>query len=330
MRNQFGNEEWYILEDRQNANFARKEINYEQPLYQALINKGVGEEICQGEDSFGRHALKILAITDKYYAAAKLSLPILENQTNIKNFKMVSVPIENNGEKGFSDWTEKFINELQKYQENFEKIKSSYISGKLPFGSAAAILNRDPIQLWQFLAFGSSPFIHAWSNFKYEKFGDALITLQKGGLLIIDPISLVTLHYLGIADDILRVQGEFGIAQSTVDCFKARLEETQGFEREGFTTFGVENGQGIKQEVTPEQVAQQKAFFEQIIDWVRKNCRVLPCYGALDINSSERNQLNEYIGTAFVDTVLIAQEPGRILYSDDQWLRWYAYTTSRI
>jgi hypothetical protein len=32
----------------------------------------------------------------------------------------------------------------------------------------------------------------------------------------------------------------------------------------------------------------------------------------------------------FIDTMLIAGEPGRILYSDDQWLRWYAGADSSV
>jgi len=36
------------------------------------------------------------------------------------------------------------------------------------------------------------------------------------------------------------------------------------------------------------------------------------------------------ISPAFIDTVLIAGEPGRILCSDDQWLRWYARVDSGV
>jgi hypothetical protein len=50
----------------------------------------------------------------------------------------------------------------------------------------------------------------------------------------------------------------------------------------------------------------------------------LPCNKALDISQDKRTELNQLFGLALVDTMLIACEPGRILYSDDQWLRWYA------
>jgi len=328
LKNEFGNEQWYIVENRPDAVFAQDELNSSQPLYQALIGKNFGDEIIQTEDSFGRNAKRIAAITDKYCAAGKQSFSVLENYTDIKSFRMVAIPMD--GDKLSDNWVQQFIEGLQRHQDHFDLIKSEYIAGKFPFGAVAVLVNRNPIELWQVLAFGSAPFIHAWSNFQHEGFEDALIGLQKGGLVVIDPTSLVTLHHLGVADDVVRLLGKFGIAQSTIDLFNAMVERAQGWQREGFTTFGVEESQGILQEVSPEQINQQTEFFEQIINWIRDNCQVLPCYRALDINKAERDKLTEHISSAFIDTVLIAGEPGRILYSDDQWLRWYARADSGV
>ena len=328
IRNEFGKEQWYIIENRPDADFSKHELNFSQLLYQSLIGRSIEDEIVQADDQFGRNSLNILAITDKYFAAGKQSFSVLENQPNIKNFRMVAIPMD--GDQPSDDWIQQFIEGLQKLQNRFNSIKSKYISGEFPFGAFAILVNRNPIELWQILAFESSSFIHAWSNFQHEKFEDALIILQKGGLVVIDPISLITLHHLGVADDVARLLGQFGIAQSTIDLFQSMVEMAQGLQHEGFTTFGVEDGQGVKQEFNPEQIRQQKAFFRQIISWVKENCLVLPCHRALDINKGERTKLNEHIGAAFIDTVLIAGESGRILYSDDQWLRWYARIDSDV
>jgi tetratricopeptide (TPR) repeat protein len=328
LRYESGREQWYILEDRPDADFAKHELNSHQSLYQALIGKRLGEEILQAEDIFGRNTLRILAITDKYCAAGKLSLPILENQPDIKNFRILAIPME--GDNLSPDWIQQFIEGLEQHKEHFERIKAGYVSGDLPFGATAILWNRNPIETWHILAFDPNPFVHAWSNFQNEKFEDALITLQKGGLVVIDPISLITLHHLGVADDVVRILGKFGIAQSTIDLFQAMIEMSQGVQREGFATLGVENGQGVWHDFTSEHVELRKIAFERITDWIRQNCVVLPCHRALDIIKDERNKLNKHVGTAFIDTVLIAGEPGRILYSDDQWLRWYARADSNI
>ncbi|MCA6624067.1 MAG: hypothetical protein IM542_16165, partial [Pseudanabaena sp. M165S2SP1A06QC] len=60
------------------------------------------------------------------------------------------------------------------------------------------------------------------------------------------------------------------------------------------------------------------------------NYQVLPSHRAVDINKTERDKLTQYIDSASIDTVLISGESGRILYSDDQWLRWYAHSDSGV
>ena len=141
---------------------------------------------------------------------------------------------------------------------------------------------------------------------------------------------MITLHSLDVADSVVKLLGKFGIAQSTIDLFQSMIETIQGLERKGYATIGTVEGQGVFYEISPEQVTQNSNFFEKIINWISDNCHVLPCNKALDINHSERTKLNEHIGTAFIDTVLIAGEPGRILYSDDQSLRYYARSDSNV
>jgi hypothetical protein len=80
----------------------------------------------------------------------------------------------------------------------------------------------------------------------------------------------------------------------------------------------------VMQEVSPEAVNAQRSKLEQILNWVRDNCFILPCDKALEIDRDKRKELNQVFDSVMLDTMLIASEPGRILYSDDQWLRWYA------
>jgi tetratricopeptide (TPR) repeat protein len=326
--NESGKEHWYILEDRPDAEFAKYELNSPQSLYQALIGKRLGEEIILAEDGFGRNALKIVAITDKYCAAGKQSLSVLENQPDLQDFRILRIPMD--GDNFFPEFIQNFIEGLEQHKKHFDRIKADYVSGNLPFSATAVLWNRNPIETWHLLAFGPNPFFHAWFDFRNEKFEDALITLQKGGIVVIDPISLITLHHLGVADDVVRILGKFGIAQSTIDLFHGMIEMSHGFQREGFATVAVEKGQGIWHEFTSEHVEQRKIAFERITEWIRQNCLVLPCGRALDITKDERNKLIQHIGSAFIDTALIAGEPGRILYSDDQWLRRYARLDSAV
>ncbi len=317
-----GKERWYIIENRADAVFAQNELNSEQALYIKTIGKKVGDEIIIANDGFGKNSFKIIAITDKYFAAAKLSHPLLETQTNVEDFRMLTIPMD--GDRTSGEWIQDLITSSQQRQDYFNNIKSLYTSGKVPIGTVAKMIHRNLIETWGDLSSGSTPCIHAWSNFEHEKFEDAVITLKKGALVVIDPISLFTIHSLGIADDVVSNIGKLGIAQSTLNLLQGLIEQTQGWEAQGFSTFGAKDGHGVMQEVPPEAVNAQRSKLEQILNWVRDNCLILPCNKALDISQDKRTELNELFGLPLVDTMLIACESGRILYSDDQWLRWYA------
>ncbi|MBD2180337.1 hypothetical protein H6S82_01720 [Planktothrix sp. FACHB-1355] len=328
LKDKFGIQKWYIIDNRPDAELAQYELNESQPLYQELMGKTLGDEVIIVEDSFGKDAFTIVAIQNKYLAASNQSFRLLETLPDIQGFRVAY--IQSTAEGIDPEWLKKLDNMLQLEKNNFNKFDSDYQEGKIPFGTFAILFNKNPIELWEILVGKPESYIHAWSDFNYEKFEDALTLLQKGGLVVVDPVSLLTLHQLGIADDAVRVLGKLGLAQSTLDLLQQMVEKFLGWGIEGFTTYGIVNEKRIIQKFSSEEVSQQRAYFEQIIGWVRNNCYILPCWRALDISKDKRNQLNELIGTAFVDTVLIAGEPGHILYSDDQVLRWYARVESGV
>ena len=51
--------------------------------------------------------------------------------------------------------------------------------------------------------------------------------LEKGGLVVVDIISLLTLYHLKIADQVVEALGKFGISQSTFDLFHQLVHTLQ-------------------------------------------------------------------------------------------------------
>jgi tetratricopeptide (TPR) repeat protein len=328
LRDEFNSESWYILDARPDAELTRHELGINQPLYQKLLGKTLDDKIILAEDLLGQKTITIVAITNKYFAAGKQSLELLEKLPNIKGFRSGRVPMSE--ESGIEpEWLQRFDEMLKKREEDFNTHKSCYRRGDIPFGTLAILTNENPVKLWGYLVGGTDPYVHCWSN-PNEKFDEALALLKRGGLVVIDVVSLLTLYWLGVADDVVRVLGKFGIAQSTLELLRREVEESQGFESDGFLTADMVNGQRVMRQFTPEYVAQRRTYFEQLIGWVRSNCYILPCRRALTMSRDEREKRNEVLGFSFVDTLLIASEPGRILYSDDQWLRYFARVESGV
>ncbi len=328
LRDDTGKETWYILDNQSSSNLLKNELNSTHTLYQKLSGKRINDKIDLVENNLGfdKNQLTVVGITDKYFAAHKLSFDIVEKHPGIKDFWIVRVSTDDNSETE-PEWIKRFDEMLQNRVDDFQNVKSSYRNGKFPFGAFAHLVNKSPIELWMILISGTEPYLNCWSNPK-EKFDEALAQLQKGGLVIIDICSLLTFYHLGIADEVVKTLGKLGIAQTTLDLLQQMVEKSQSFDSEGYSSIGMENGQRVFYEFTPEQVAEKKIHFEKIVNWVKNNCLILPCWRALDISKEEKDERDRVLGTSFVDTVMIAGEPNRILYSDDQWLRYFAQTDS--
>ena len=77
-------------------------------------------------------------------------------------------------------------------------------------------------------------------------------------------------------------------------------------------------------EVTQQDVEDDLLSIERLIKWIKGHCDVLPWSPALATKREERKELAEVTGEESLQTVLVAVEPDRFLFSDDLRLRQLA------
>ena len=98
-----------------------------------------------------------------------------------------------------------------------------------------------------------------------------------------------------------------------------------GSDREGMIV-GKQRDRYVKYIITPEEAQREIEKLKNIIKWVRENCEVHPVPAALQINQQDKQKFDEAFQPSFIDTLLIASQPGCLLLSDDEQLRRYAKT----
>ena len=137
----------------------------------------------------------------------------------------------------------------------------------------------------------------------------------------------MTLHCLEATDTVVKAFGRLSIAQSTIDLLLTIINEQKGMwsEREAISPWK-EGGKYIKYVVKPEDVKRNIERLEDLVKWIRENCEVLPCTAALQMNLLRKRELDDLFQPFFIDTLLIASQPGYLLLSDDERLRFYAKT----
>ena len=161
-----------------------------------------------------------------------------------------------------------------------------------------------------------------------EESRQALASLEHSpSKLIVGPIALVALYSLGAGDAVTKAFGKLGVAQSTIDELQQIINGRKAMwsEREHMSV-GKQGNRYVRSVITPEDVKRNIDYLEDVVKWTRKNCDILPCAATLQINLLQKQELDDLFQPSFIDSLLIASQPGYLLLSDDERLRSYANT----
>ena len=319
IEDELGKREWYIIEKRKDADISRREIKSEHKLSKKLIGKSVGDKIILEENDFSREIVKIIEIKSKYVYALHESMSsfkkLFPGKQGFWPIKLGPPEKEGNLPEGF----QKIWDKISRQQI---KVEQFYKEGKLTVGAFANLIGQNVLDVWNVMTNKPDLGVKCCRG-NIEERTPAISLLNDKPKLILDIISLMTLHGIN-AENIIIKSFKLGIAQSTIDIFQYIINERKGSISKGFMTIGKVGDKFVKQEISAEEVKHNVEYLESILHWIENNCEIIPCNAALDMKRDRKQQLDEMFGSSFIDSILIASEPGNLLYSDDERLRSFA------
>jgi tetratricopeptide (TPR) repeat protein len=318
-------DQWYILDEREDADLSKKEINKKHPLFQKLVGKKVGDEVEINDSGPTKQTAKIKEIKSKYVYALHESLnnfnslfPEAEGLWGIQ----VDTSEQKDG-KEIPKGIQTMLDQISKRDSFIHKVEQFYKDGKLTVGAFAQMIGKDILTMWGGLISSRGPGLKS-ANGTIDERRESLIEIRKKPKLIIDPISIMTIHGIGLADEIVGYFGKPGVAFSTIELMRTSILEKVGIEAQGYMNVSKEGDKFIKEEITEEQIQKNKEYLESIVKWIGEKCDILPLSVDIPIEIEKKNQNEKLLGKESSDTILIAKESGRILYSDDERLRSFA------
>jgi pentatricopeptide repeat protein len=325
-----GEKTWYLIENRKDVDFRRKEINPEHALAQRLLGKRIGEEVVLKEGLHSPEVGKVVEYKSKYVYALHETFDVYEKMfPGVGGLWMFHV-----GDPVQPDRAQKVLDDIlesaRRQKETGAELDRYYKEGKLTIGSMAGLLNVDVPTVWNTIR--SNPDVGvrcSRGDVRERDYAYSLIGAARPKL-VIDLISLLTIHTLGVSEVVIRLFGKLLIAQTTVEALQNFIRDKHGLQERGFMSIGKEGEQYVKAEVKPEEVRRAVEYFENMVGWVGENCEVVPVTGALDVPREQRVLLEEMLGVPFLDSVLIATEGSNLLYSDDERLRSFARTEFKV
>ena len=318
---------WYIIEERESVDINRQEHDVNDPFAQKLIGKNINHEVSLGEKIFGPKTGKIVDIKSKYVHAFQETLrkyshlfPLDQDMDNIK--------IDDSDEIDDKERFQQMFEMIDQSQDKIKKIEELYKEQNLTIGTFTRFVGSNSLDTWGTLMGKPELGVRCRIGDLKERISILDLLRQSNPKLVVDIISLMTLHCLDAADIIVNTYGKLCIAQSTIDEIQSVISEREEMwsKREGMIV-GKEGKRYIKQIIDPEETKQGIECLKKIVQWIRENCEVGQATAGLEINQLRRRELNGMLQPHFLDTVLLASQPEYLLFSDDGRLRHYAKTS---
>lgn len=323
IESEHGGREWYIIEDRDDADISRREFSIEHKLAKALIGKSRGDDILLIENPLARETGKIIDIKSKYLYAFHETIDKYEKLfPDAKGFWTLKMaPHEK--KSPFPKEMQALLKQVTQRHEAVKKVEQLYMQRKLTIGAFSRLLGVSVIEVWRGIVNRSDLRIFCSIGTNDER-NTAIALLSNEVNIIIDIISLLTIHFIKAEDAIARACKILGISQTTVDLLRESLYQHQQILANGFSVISKDEDKYLLQDISADTISTNIEFLNKVLAWVGKHCEVTPCKKALDIKRERKRQLDDLLGAAFVDTILIAGEPGNILFSEDERLRTLA------
>ena len=325
---------WCIIEKREDADIKGNERDVDDDFAKRLLGKSVGAEVDLGRTPFGQRVGKITDIKSKYVYALQESFqkfpemfPDDEGLWSVKLDESSDNLTDNASEKTDSTNIQPILEFTNKQHEASLEIENVYKEHLPPIGVFMNWTGRNVLDVWSLLINKPDLGIRCCEGSTEEKSRALALLKEPKPKLVADIISLITLHCLEAADTVVKTFGKLAVAQSTIDALLQMIHEQESMwsQREGMS-IEKQGNQYVRHMINPEDVKRSIERLKNIIKWIRENCDVLPCTPALQMNQLLKRKLDEMFHPIFVDILLIATQPGHLLLSDDERLRFYAKT----
>lgn len=315
----------YLVENRKDPDFRSHEITKESntDLYEELAGKKVGEKL-----NLKNQSLEVTEIKSKYVYALQESLKTYN--THFPKAKgLVGFNFDSSTPETTSESIQTMLDQVTAVANMVAPIEKAYKDGQITIGAFAELLHKNPIEIFSGLMSLPNTHIRVALGTKEEyETSIGLMASYEKPQLIIDITALITIHGIGVADQIVKHYGKLGITQSTIDHINETISDRRGMKSKGFMSIGKEGDQFVKDEITPEQIAEGIQYFEKISKWIDENCILVASKKARPL--SEKKDTEELLGKSFIDTISIAAEKEYILFTDDERLRSYAKSEYKI
>lgn len=305
-----GSKEWYVIENRQNAEVARNELDLNNPLAQRLLGKHIDDEVVTRKHALAETKVKIGGLKSKYVHALHETFEIFPHVfPDTPGLERVPVTI---GEEKKD--IERMLEVIGKRDDRISGIEKLYLNTQIPLGTFANLLDQNPVEVLSGLSNTSE--VRNCSGTAEER-ESALDLIRNSRTVVVDVTAIYTCAQLQKLDLLKKVFDQLLVGQSTIDLLRDAISEHKGATESGFMRIWKDKDGFRRREVTAEEVRKNIQFLETMKNWVIANCRLALCPSLPKLRVERPELSEETIGESFLEAFVISRENKVPLYSDD-------------
>lgn len=306
----------YLIENRSDLQREKGEISPISTEGIALIGKKVGENAIMGK--YNQNFI-IEEIKHKYNAAMSESFNLIQTtfatQTSFQKFTIGKTGNLQNDFKVIFQMLDDNSKQTEIIEENY-KLKT------IPLSTIAKIKSLNIINVWS--AYIADEKLGLFTTVDKIEIEQAYKNFDNKRPILFDIISLCTISQLNLYNEIKLLNCDLFVTESTIMTIQSLINELKSSDNLGPLYIGKKSDQYFRQISTPEEIEKHINHYSDLIEWIKFNCKSLPCTAALKINGKIKEEYDELLGESTFDSIITAQENNFVLYAEEELIRMLA------
>lgn len=304
---------WFVIEDTDTPSDAFEETSAKCETARKVLGMKVGDSFVLAKGAIQNRTGTILQIVSKY--TRRFQAIGEQMQLRFGAESVIQTMYVPPASKLTVADLQPMLDSIKARAEAVSKLKELYKSTPVTVHLYAAALGRTAYDGLMNLAISEDDFVRCAPP-QLEALAGALTSLGIKSVVVVDLTALATLRLLGITSQVLTITAfQFVISPATFSVLQQLRAESRFDAAHGVMYY--DKGQHYISETSEEQAAKQKAAFEEFMQCIEKNTKIVSVPQLATLASERRELLTKLFGKYGLESALIAQSPGHVWWTDD-------------
>jgi tetratricopeptide (TPR) repeat protein len=306
---------WIFVESGANPAASRNELPSDHAFVRAMWGRTKGDAF-----EYLGHQYEIIGVENRILRCVHdIMERYEENFPDKPALRRFTIPSTRPPDATIEEALGEIYGELQKQASHRDLLESMYRENRVPIATFAAMIGRRVFDLVRYLASDRTMGVRA-DDGEAARWPRALSVVSESKALVLDGTVLASALVLDVLADLPKLGVRLIVPQAVADELRELSLEAGSFPTPQ-ATIGLHRGKLFFLERSPEEVAQEVARIESVIQFVRSHCEVVGGEATLDLPKGLRDRLKELLDTTSTDAVALAVKRGVPLWTDDLGLQ---------